>query len=168
MSGENSDIWSDIGEAIEARGQGDIQVHQIESHLSAEEAERRGYPRHAWAGNKLADELADKAAEEHAIPEGQLGCYEWVRATAVIIRDRICQATRDAFEERPSELASAKQQRADEAREAAKTQVDIGKLVKTTRHCLADSHSQARYDSRSCLQSINKKGPKFMVKSEYA
>eukprot|EP00959_Pyramimonas_sp_CCMP1952_P359238 7522213-Pyramimonas_sp.AAC.1 len=52
-----------------------------------------GFPKHAWADNNIADQLADRAAAEHAVGAAQLGCYDWIRATAVKVRDRICQAT---------------------------------------------------------------------------
>ena len=39
------------------------------------------------AGNTLADELADQTAAERRLPDRRLGCYDWVRATAVRARE---------------------------------------------------------------------------------
>eukprot|EP00959_Pyramimonas_sp_CCMP1952_P105905 2214333-Pyramimonas_sp.AAC.2 len=51
----------------------------MQSHPEWGDARRRDIPEWAWHGNRAADEQADTAAEEHAIPAAQLGCYEWVR-----------------------------------------------------------------------------------------
>ena len=39
----------------------------IKAHLDWEAAEERGYPRHAWEGNKRADVLAGRGAASHAV-----------------------------------------------------------------------------------------------------
>ena len=39
----------------------------IKAHLDWEAAEERGYPRHAWEGNKRADMLAGRGAASHAV-----------------------------------------------------------------------------------------------------
>eukprot|EP00959_Pyramimonas_sp_CCMP1952_P328550 6878313-Pyramimonas_sp.AAC.1 len=61
-----------------------IQLHHINSHLSWEDAEAKGFPRHAWYGNGQADRFADAAAENHDIDSAQMGCYEWVNSTAAL------------------------------------------------------------------------------------
>ena len=45
-----------------ARGMADIQVRHINSHITLQEAEAAGFPRHARIGYYLADKLASLEA----------------------------------------------------------------------------------------------------------
>ncbi|CAK0841426.1 unnamed protein product [Prorocentrum cordatum] len=136
--GPNADIWQLIHKALIGR-HGTISLFKIESHLTLEE--------HAWAGNNIADQLADQAAAEQAIGAAQLDLYDWIRATAVKVRDRICQATRDAFECRPPQHATRRQQRADELNDhLPETPLNLSQTALEHHHDISKGATLARWD----------------------
>ncbi|CAK0794794.1 unnamed protein product [Prorocentrum cordatum] len=49
------------------------------------------------------DKLAEKAAHDHDIGDAQMSCYDWVNATAALVRRRIAAATVDAIDRRQTE-----------------------------------------------------------------
>ena len=95
MGCAGGDLWRQIGAALRERGGGrdDAGAHRLNSHTSEQEALAKGVPWRIWAGNKAAD-CADAGAKTHAISDTQTGCYEWVRATARLVRERIAAATK--------------------------------------------------------------------------
>ena len=111
--GSNSDIWAKIGGALRERpgGADAVQLHHIESHLTESQATRKGYPLAAWVGNQEADRLAGLAAEEHALPAAQISCFEWMRATAALVRKRIIQANLEATELQATLTMSEKEEK---------------------------------------------------------
>eukprot|EP00959_Pyramimonas_sp_CCMP1952_P402112 8426173-Pyramimonas_sp.AAC.1 len=66
------DLWTEIGAALNDRGDSRVEVFWMNSHLSLEESMRKGVPFYAWCGNEAADELARKGAEQHQISPARL------------------------------------------------------------------------------------------------
>ena len=132
-AGSNGDIWELIGEELTKRGGAEgwreIQVMHLNSHLSAEEAQLKGVPRHAWEGNRIVDQLAEAAAEKHAIPDTEMACYEWARATGQLVRARIAAATLHGLEDNPREEREVKEQRAAERRAAKEARSTKAKVL---------------------------------------
>ena len=114
-AGSNGDIWEKIGEEIHSRGGAEgwteIDICHMNSHLSAQEAQAKGVPRHAWEGNRIVDKLAEEAATRHAIPDTEMACYVWARATAQVVRARIAVATMHSIEDNPKEEREVKEKR---------------------------------------------------------
>ena len=64
-----SGSWLIAQEFVIREGSDDIQVFHVNSHLSWEEAEAKGFPKDAWYGNARADHYAEQAAEAHQIDD---------------------------------------------------------------------------------------------------
>ena len=75
-----------------------LRIEHIESHMSRQEAEQRGVSIAAWTGNAIADDLAGTAAKLHEIPKAKMACYDWIRATSCLVRERIAQAHIELFD----------------------------------------------------------------------
>ena len=99
-------------------------MRHMNSHLDEQEAAEKGIPRSAWEGNREADRLADAGAKQHAISETEMGCYEWARATAHLVRTRIAECTKDVINRGPRESRGLKRARhaATKAKRARRTQ----------------------------------------------
>ena len=86
-------------------------MRHMKSHLDEQEAAEKRSPRSAREGNREADRLADAGAKQHAISETEMGCYEWARATAHLVRTRIAECTKDVINRRPGESRELKRAR---------------------------------------------------------
>ncbi|CAK0821000.1 unnamed protein product [Prorocentrum cordatum] len=96
---ENGDFWRRVRKALRDRPstREDITMHHMNSHMDAQEAEDR----------------------QHAISEAKMGCYEWPRATAHLVRTRIAECTKDAIRSGPDESRVLKRARQTVMRHAA-------------------------------------------------
>jgi len=153
----NGDIWRLIKEAIQTRGgtAEDISIHHMRSHTEWEEADARGVPRWAWKGNREADERADQAAEEHAIPAAQLNCYEWARAVGQLVRQRITQATFDVIERRQPMTWDERDQLRKEAKLKKGPTKTFDQLAQDSTHTL--TKTSTGWKCTACAQSAIKR-----------
>ncbi|CAK0853258.1 unnamed protein product, partial [Prorocentrum cordatum] len=112
----NGDLWTRIGHAIAPREHGAdiVNLFHINSHLTWEEAQAKGFPHHAWLGNQHADRLAEQAAHDHDIDDNQMDLYDWANATAALVRRRIAAATVDATDRRPSDGRAIREARQEQ------------------------------------------------------
>ena len=166
--GGNADLWHKLGKALEARGAEEDEVHvrHIQSHLSREEAELQGYPIQAWWGNRQADILAGEAADEHAIPRGQMACYEWVNAVGMLIRRRMYRSTLQAIIKNPSmtmEDKELKRKQKQYEKDQMKEKEDIEELIKNSLHVL--SHKVCLWHCKACAESCVDYGKKDVLKT---
>ena len=75
----HGDIMADLIDserAMEYLRSGRIKVLKIKSHLSAEEAAKRGFSETAWKANQVADRLAEDAARRAEFSPGDLNLIE--------------------------------------------------------------------------------------------
>ena len=135
----------------------------MNSHMDAQEAEAKNIPRVAWEGNREADRLADAGAKQHAISEAEMGCYEWARATAHLVRTRIAECTKDVINRRPGESRELKRARhsATKARRARRTLKrhylsSDGELRPRTTHDLQRSSRGGGWRCRCCQQTVTR------------
>lgn len=60
----NGQLWDQVGKALDSRkGSEGLQFKKVKAHLSEEEAKAAGFSREALLVNKVADRLADEAAD---------------------------------------------------------------------------------------------------------
>ena len=154
---KNLDIWQEIEKEAKQRGTGKVTLQHIESHISAEEAKAKGYPAHAWFGNKAADTLAGEAAETegHRIDPGEITLYEWVRATSNLIAQRIATTTKEALERNAKDKEKKETLTTAEFKQATKKR-EITEMISQTKHSIKED--KGRWRCTKCGESIQRKG----------
>ena len=109
----------------------------------------------------MADQLAERAAAEHAIPEIDMMNYEIAKATTHLIRQRIATATMHALEANPSEGRAVKEARAAQRhaqRVAAKTKTQLLDAADPppTPHELQRTHKRHGWQCRNCRTEVGR------------
>ena len=108
----------------------------MRSYLSWEEAQERRFPKWAWNENREADERADRAAEEHAIPAARLSCFEWARTVGQLVRQRITHANMDAIERRPPMTWEGRDGLRKKAKKQKPAELTLDQLAEQSKHRL--------------------------------
>ena len=119
-------------------------------------------PRRIWAGKKAADEYADAGAKTHAISDTQMNCYEWIRATAHLVRERIAATTKDALARRPpddKELREARRLRVRMRRKEVRRKKDLLGIDATrrppTQHILERDRRGTGWQCQCCWDAVS-------------
>ena len=154
----NGDLWRMIAKELRSRegGELDIDVAHINSHIDLETALTKGWPPEAWHGNAAADHRAGEAAAAHQIPEQRMACFEWVRATSHLVRQRIIQAQLDALSATPPWSWHEKQPARAKRAEAKQQKATFFQLVHTSPHALTKM-ATGGWKCTTCLQCIGGK-----------
>ncbi|CAK0864046.1 unnamed protein product, partial [Prorocentrum cordatum] len=160
----NGDLWHQLGEAIRARGgdRNDISVHHLNSHMTEQEAIAKGITRRIWAGNQAAGQYADAGAKTHAISDTEMSCYEWVKATAHLVRLRIAATTKDVITRRPPDEKEMREARRAQAKKRRQDTVRKKDLLgdnhsrrPPTQHVLARDRRGTGWTCITCWQSVS-------------
>ena len=137
----NRDLWRLIGVELQTREGAElaIDLRHIQSHLDYIVAMAKGYAPEAWHDNAPADERAGAAAEAHQLPAGRLSCFEWMRATGHLVRQRIIRAQMDSFVAAPPWTWHERQVANEQRAVKAVAKQTFAQLVKASPHVLTKS-----------------------------
>jgi hypothetical protein len=107
----HGDLMADLCDCEAAIGylhSGRVRVYKIKSHLSQEEANKRGYTSLAWKANRIADELAEVGARSSAFSSGDVQLIRQLEQACRLVVRRLLAVSKFVVEARQPEMKAAR------------------------------------------------------------